>query len=415
MKTFAVMKTRFSSTMSHRLIGAPFPTDCGRHTERAAVREILRGPRLQAKLTIGALNDIYEQEADRVADQVMRMPDANANIEFSLSSEELPLQRRVPGNGPAGIVTAPALVQNVLSSPGQPLDTFTRKFFEPRFGHDFGHVRIHTDENAGESAASVNAAAYAVGSDIVFARGLYWPGRATGRMLIAHELAHVVQMSKGGLGRDSTLHRRKNEASSDEGSLPSQVNFIVDQLDELKKRSAWTGINRHYRAIESLGDEAFDFLSNSRSVAEVAAIHDLGAQAARSLGDIQGYERRLQRQLKVLSDDVGHIDDAAERPVLESLTLIKEHFGAVRVGPRSEPKSEKKREQLRGPELVQVQGPTEFDPLFRRSVEFAAGEIASKGYFTGLIPAGEYKLGDQVFTVIAGTKTTDAKVLTVLW
>jgi hypothetical protein len=218
-----------------------------------------------------------------------------------------------------------------------------------------------------------------------------------------------------GMGAGPTLSRRKNDNASDEMSLQSRVNQIVDQLHSLKQRSAWNGIDKAYRDLEDMGAEAFDYLLASRPAAEVANVHDLGAQAAHVLGNIQGYWTRRERQMKVLSNDIGHIDDAALKPVVESLSSVEGKFGAVRIVPRSEPKSEKKREKLRGPELVQIQGFVEFDPLFRRSVEFAVAKIASTGYFEGLIPSGEYRLGDQEFTVIAGTKTTDAKVLTVLW
>jgi Domain of unknown function (DUF4157) len=94
--------------------------------------------------------------------------------------------------------TALASVQEVLSSSGQPLDAETQNFMGARFGHDFSRVRVHTDERAGESAHAVNALAYTVGNDVVFDGGEYMPETETGRHLLAHELAHVVQQSRGG-------------------------------------------------------------------------------------------------------------------------------------------------------------------------------------------------------------------------
>jgi Domain of unknown function (DUF4157) len=94
--------------------------------------------------------------------------------------------------------TALTSVQEVLSSSGQPLDAETQNFMGARFGHDFSNVRVHTDERAGESAQAVNALAYTVGSDVVFDGGEYMPETETGRHLLAHELAHVVQQSRGG-------------------------------------------------------------------------------------------------------------------------------------------------------------------------------------------------------------------------
>src|SRR5207244_11233244 len=83
----------------------------------------------------------------------------------------------------------------VLNSPGQPLDESTRAFMEPRFGHDFSRVRVHTDSQAAESARAVNALAYTVGPDIVLGADQYKPGTLAGRRLLAHELTHVLQQS----------------------------------------------------------------------------------------------------------------------------------------------------------------------------------------------------------------------------
>ncbi len=101
------------------------------------------------------------------------------------------LQRQVTES--AGPSAVPPIVHEVLRAPGQPLDAETRAFMEPRFGHDFSRVRVHTDARAAESARAVNALAYTVGRDVVFGAGQYAPGASAGRRLIAHELAHVVQ------------------------------------------------------------------------------------------------------------------------------------------------------------------------------------------------------------------------------
>jgi hypothetical protein len=91
------------------------------------------------------------------------------------------------------LTAVPSIVHEVLRSPGQPLDLATRTFIEPRFGHDFSAVRVHTDAQAAASARSVNALAYTVGHNVVFGSGQYAPTSTAGRRLIAHELAHVVQ------------------------------------------------------------------------------------------------------------------------------------------------------------------------------------------------------------------------------
>jgi hypothetical protein len=83
---------------------------------------------------------------------------------------------------------APQSVYDTLATPGHPLDAATRAFMEPRFGHDFSRVRIHTDPQAAQSAAAVNALAYTVRRDVVFGAGQYQPGTDAGKRLIAHEL-----------------------------------------------------------------------------------------------------------------------------------------------------------------------------------------------------------------------------------
>jgi len=92
----------------------------------------------------------------------------------------------------------PAIVHDVLASSGHPLDAGTRAWMEPRFGHDFSGVRVHTDARAAESARAVNALAYTVGSEVVFGAGRYAPSTERGSRLLAHELTHVVQQSRSG-------------------------------------------------------------------------------------------------------------------------------------------------------------------------------------------------------------------------
>src|SRR6266481_1369679 len=89
----------------------------------------------------------------------------------------------------------PPIIHEVLGSPGQPLDQATRAFMEPRFGHDFSQVRVHTNEKAAESARAVNALAYTVGRNVAFGSGQYAPGTVSGAKLLAHELTHVAQQA----------------------------------------------------------------------------------------------------------------------------------------------------------------------------------------------------------------------------
>jgi hypothetical protein len=109
-------------------------------------------------------------------------------------------------------------VREVLDSPGERLDTASRDFFEPRFGHDFSRIRVHTDAQAAASARAVNALAYTVGQDVVFGEGQFAPKSATGQRLLAHELAHTVQQ------RDA--------------SIPSLEEIEVSSPDDYHERQA---------------------------------------------------------------------------------------------------------------------------------------------------------------------------------
>ena len=105
--------------------------------------------------------------------------------------KRLSLQGKASDQATSAIV--PPSVYQVLQSRGQPLDPATRGFMEPRFGHDFSKVRVHTDARAAESAQAVNALAYTIGQNVVFGARQYSPETIEGKKLVAHELTHVVQ------------------------------------------------------------------------------------------------------------------------------------------------------------------------------------------------------------------------------
>jgi Domain of unknown function (DUF4157) len=149
------------------------------------------GARLQKKLAIGEPGDQYEQEADRIAEQV-----TSGHVwrtEDSPRGHAPQIQRHAVG--PVATNDVPPIVHEVLSSEGQPLDSATRGFFEPRFGYNFGQVRVHSDGKAAESAEAVGALAYTLGSHIVFGAREHTLSTENSRRLLAHELTHVVQQS----------------------------------------------------------------------------------------------------------------------------------------------------------------------------------------------------------------------------
>jgi hypothetical protein len=209
----------------------------GRESQRAKIRHILRGGNVQAKLKVNAPNDKYEQETDRVAEQVMRMPEPQVQRQECSSpdckEEDEIVQTKSVDN--AGTVNH-SLIQSVLSSPGQPLDATTRSFMEPRFRQDFSRVRVHTDRQAAESARAVNARAYTVGWNVVFGVGQYALQTSVGRRLLAHELTHVVQQKSESSNQvRSSIQRqsKKKKLRRDVALLLTDEPFAVTEAKTL--------------------------------------------------------------------------------------------------------------------------------------------------------------------------------------
>jgi Domain of unknown function (DUF4157) len=160
--------------------------DMSGECEECAKKERLR---LQTKLKINEPGDIYEQEADRVAAQVLATP---AHIGASGAVTRI---QGFSGQSNGQMEAAPASVDQPLVSPGRLLEPALRQDMELRFGHDFSRVRVPSGAAAEQSAQDVNAHAYTVGHDMVFGAGGFAPGTHEGRRLLAHELTHVVQQA----------------------------------------------------------------------------------------------------------------------------------------------------------------------------------------------------------------------------
>ena len=209
---------------------------------------------VMTKLKVNAPGDKYEQEADRVADRVMKMsePHSTGNAapdiqkkcdgceeeiqrqpeeedeiqrqEEEEEKEEPPQLKELPGNTQEATPDIQSKIHG-LKGGGQPLPENTRAFFEPRFGHDFGGVRVHTDSSAGSVARSVNAKAFTHGSDVVFGQGEYSPGTLSGQKLLAHELTHVVQQ---GASSNDGLIRRTSYSGCTNAQRPSIRQAVSD-------------------------------------------------------------------------------------------------------------------------------------------------------------------------------------------
>jgi hypothetical protein len=214
---------------------------------------IVRG-QIQAKLKIGQPNDIYEQEADRVAEQVMSMSEPplqrqaeededEEEIQTKLIPEQIPplVQRQLieeedeqketiqaketSKNNSNTTLNLKSQIHS-LRSGGQLLPQSICGFFESRFGQDFSHVRLHTDRKAAELAQNLNAKAFTIGRDVVFGAGHYTPQTNAGRRLLAHELTHVVQQQD----YQNSTNKSDIQRGSKTGTLPAAIVAITESV-----------------------------------------------------------------------------------------------------------------------------------------------------------------------------------------
>lgn len=161
-----------------------------------------------ARFTVNHSHDALEHAADALAARALNRSSNQASRRESLGS------RGAPGAAPPWLCSA-----------GRPLEPAVRRDFEARFDHDFSRVRVHVDAAAAESAQGLNSLAYSVGSHLVFSNGAYAPGTASGRSLLAHELAHTVQADQG-LARDRIQPRRVPSQADTDAALPPATDTV---------------------------------------------------------------------------------------------------------------------------------------------------------------------------------------------
>jgi hypothetical protein len=224
--------------------------------------------RVQPKLSIGAVNDPLEHEADTLADRVMRMPDPGqgraAVVQRKCATcedgkDQTIRTKRTQAAEPEN-AEAPAAVDELLQSSGRPLDSGSRAFFEPRFGHDFSRIRVHTGELAARSAQSIGALAFAAGPHIAFAAGQYAPGSDHGRHLLAHELVHTIQQGHSHVRRQPAAIRqgfaglvdKPEKFGDDEASAP--VTVAGTGKEAIQRSATWKGASVH----ETINNADFD-------------------------------------------------------------------------------------------------------------------------------------------------------------
>jgi hypothetical protein len=236
-----------------------------------AVLRLMRSGALQAKFRIGQSGDKYEQEADRVAEQVMRMPEPKVQRQVEPEEEEeetlqskplagqiTPLVQRQRQEEPEEeeelqAKTTSGRISEVnsnlesqiqsLKGGGQPLSENERAFFEPRFGRDFSQVRVQTGATVDRLAKKIGARAFTTGREIFFREGTYGPSSETGMKLLSHELTHVVQQRvpfrNKNFNLDTLQLSPKVEPTVEPKLSPKKVDTAVKLNKKFAKKLGW--------------------------------------------------------------------------------------------------------------------------------------------------------------------------------
>ncbi|MFI0607100.1 MAG: DUF4157 domain-containing protein [Anaerolineae bacterium] len=406
---------------------------------RRAIGNRATGLVIQAKLRVNEPGDVYEQEADRVADMVMRMPDPVG----AAANEDPPPSGAQPGHAGPGMPRI-ALQREMLSAPtgvhrlsededgndaplqakaesggltvsravegqiaalhggGQPLPEATSSFFEPRLGFALSEVRVHSNSQAAETARAVHARAFTVGRDVVFGAGEYAPGTTEGRRLLAHELVHVGQ--QGGT-------RAADEGTPTAAAAPSRFQPGILGLGQQQRLSA-------VGALRSESTGQLKLLSPTsapiqRAPADppptVTLTHGVGAKGSNLVSDLKQVQDRL-KGLGILSDanytaehttllkDLKDTDKVDARKIPQTIAAIKEYERIVLY--RTKPSGQvSKAGNIVGMLNAQQAAPTATDVT---NVTTARGTLT-----TTTVAGGDFTLGGKVGSVTGGNSPTD--------
>lgn len=242
----------------------------------------------RAKRVLGGSDTASEREADAIASL------ANAAWPRPALAASI---RAVPDGARGQRVPSP--VEGVLGTPGTALDTATRGVMEQRFGHDFSRVRVHADAGAAGSARAIGAIAYTAGHHIVFGQGRFRPDAASGRRLIAHELAHVVQQSQLSPGILPPVQRRveMRDVGRGEQSGLARLPELIERLNAISTglTFAMEGRNLTFEPREGAQPSHFDqqmmaFINDEARVIPLRLTNRHGRMGTRE----EGYRTRVE-------------------------------------------------------------------------------------------------------------------------
>lgn len=292
---------------------------------------------IQAKLRISSPGDVFEQEAERVANEITRVSatpnppapgsqddnrrgndawnlaphlDRGGTLQRSCAgcSEAVPcaecaqeeervvLRKSGEESSPTDSFIEEDLVRNL--EPGIPLDESTRVFMESRLGNDFRQVRVHTGESATKSARAVNALAYTVGKDVVFGADQFKPSTLEGKRLLAHELAHVVQQSSGASLSQRLVQRQPQPQSN--LKMPVVLHYVSKTNAEFRRSGSpectedvWSSTD-----VTSVNNTASGIMAQGFGIDLTPELDDLGCiSLAKIVDSAEGLNAFINREV----------------------------------------------------------------------------------------------------------------------
>jgi hypothetical protein len=303
---------------------------------------------VQPKLEVGSAADAHEEEADRVADEIV-IPTGSTSTLAGAGPRLSQAQSAREGASTAQIATP--VETHALLGPGQALDPRTRSLMESRFGHSFGDVRVHTQAAAAASVRSLNAGAYTIGRDIVFAGGHNARG-AQGEWLLAHELAHIVQQRgiqpviQCGPGPDQPAKSPQAKAETRISRLRTKSAEVQAKLQAFAEAKKWRGefhafiaekfrqlgeLNRQYVEAQKEFDKSkegfyiFEHESTPRIEQKLVEVRDRLSAAVSATSDVrkaeEAYELESRKQeLRIVTEqaaivaEIGKLEKARKEP-----------------------------------------------------------------------------------------------------
>lgn len=312
-RTDKVGSHRAHQHSSHKRDDASPLTHIHQAAGNLAFKSLLQSHGIRGKAAVSKPDDPLEREADRMADHVLS--DQSAAV-VGPGSQQTLVQKR-GGSVPSTIAARSGRPMSGFGT-GQPLDHTSLDFMESRLGHDFESVRIHTDSVAAASARALNANAFTVGRDIVFAAGQYDPASTAGRRLLSHELAHVVQQDGGpgsnGQASTATIQRQMPNAPKGDTSEPAVPTDATSDVTEdpataapppeHAERVAW--LEEMASGIESESAERDALQTQYRSVPE-RSDDETEAQRRDLKARLTEVEKRLETSLE---EHIALIDEA---------------------------------------------------------------------------------------------------------